>query len=252
MIDSIEVKLGTATDSSATIFVRPALAAGTEVDPEWRLAGVVRGPRCLYARTLPNEAALDDMGPDPAPLARARLIEPCYWTPDLPYLYDVALEVRHGDRVVAAAEQTVGFKRFGIDRGRFWLDTKPFVLRAWRRASEPVGAESGVAWNPLREARLALWSDTPSDALVAEASLHGVLVVSPTGGRTGDPALLHLPKEKYASVAPPVNVCLLGGERPAIAVRFRPDLTDAVAARAACEALQRDCAPNTDLAGYVV
>ncbi|TWT43314.1 hypothetical protein [Botrimarina hoheduenensis] len=261
LIERVDVRLGPATDSRATVYLTPRWAAGTDLGDNWRLHGELRGPRCLYAKTLASSFALRDRGPDPHPLASVEVLEPCFWTPDLPYLYDLRLEVYDGDRLIAEHGQTLGLKRWAVERGRFWLDGKPHVLRAWQRPAEAVARPTDILWGPLREARLALWCEAPTAALLAQASVQGVLVVvppidSPTvpfgEAAALAPAAVWLPAERVALVTPPVNSCLLCADLATIATRFDPALSAARAARAACERLQRDCAPFTNLAGYVV
>ncbi|MEO1498689.1 MAG: hypothetical protein AAFV43_16210 [Planctomycetota bacterium] len=248
MLAGLNITLGPATDSRATVYFYPRLAPGVDPAEGWRLAGVVRGPRCLYARTLPADATIADLGVDPRPLARAEVFEPCYWTPDLPYLYEIELRLLDGDRELDGMTATVGLKRFAIDRGRLWLDGSPHVLRAWNAPH----TDADVPWTDLRGHRVSLWRDEPTDTLLAQAAKHGVPVATPQANVGDQSAVLPLGDARVCFTDAPVNACLLGGAQ-AVVVR-RPDrsVADASAARAACERLQRDCAPFTDLAGYVV
>lgn len=247
MIERIEVILGQATDSHATVFVRPNLS---EFEPSWRLSGRLHGPRCLYARTLPADSPVEDQGSDPAPLAKIEVHEPCYWTPELPYLYELTLSVANGDREIASVNLLTGFKRFAVERARFWLNSRPHVLRAWRAPN--VDDPDSIVWGDFRQAQLSLWCDSPSEGLLQAADTNGVMVATTQARQHPSPALLVLSADSVCFTEAPVNACLLGGTEAVVTRRFDPRIGDCMAARAACEQLQRDCAPNTDLAGYVV
>lgn len=80
MIDGVTVRLSEATDSS----VRVTLVADDGVD----LAGAweLYGPTCEYARTLASTfrgRALDNGS------VQFLVTEPCYWSPAMPFLYEV-------------------------------------------------------------------------------------------------------------------------------------------------------------------
>lgn len=247
MLRSLQVTLGPATDSHATLFVRPPVEG---FEPGWHLAGFVHGPRCQYARTLPTEFRLEDLGADPTPLAKVEVSEPCYWTPELPYLYELNVSLRDDFHEVESVTVLTGLKRFAIDRGRFWLDRKPHVLRAWRAPG--VDDPESIRWNDFRQAHLSLWCDEPSDALLDAAAAYGVMVATDAEFEHPSPALTVLSRESVCFSDMPLNACLLGGEQAVVTRRHDARLADAATARAACEQLQRDCVPYTDLAGYVV
>src|SRR5689334_19006876 len=99
------------------------------------LAGYVRGPRCLLAETLPVSTSLVDLGAGPTLLARALIPDPCFWSPDLPAIYDVVVELRRGSETIATERREIGLRALGV-RGRcFYLDGKKWVLRGVLDAS---------------------------------------------------------------------------------------------------------------------
>lgn len=59
----------------------------------YRLAGDLRGPRCETAKTLQAQFQLIDQGREPQWHATALVLEPCYWSEELPMLYDLTLKV---------------------------------------------------------------------------------------------------------------------------------------------------------------
>ena len=82
MIDGVSVQLREATESS----VRVTLAASGDVDlsGEWELYG----PRCEYGRTLASTfrgRATEAGG------VEFLVTEPCYWSPAMPFLYELRL-----------------------------------------------------------------------------------------------------------------------------------------------------------------
>ena len=251
IIADVRTRLGPASESAATLYVEVPLSGDQPLGPAWRLTGVLRGPRSRYARTLPAVYPLHDLGREPTWLAEARVTEPCYWSPESPMLYDLAVELRNGDAVVARVEQTTGLVRRAWRDDAFWLDGRRRTLRAWRPAADAGGSPA-----QLREHDLALWWDapaSPSDELLADASEHGVLVAGEVEGgcwpcvlpvSAGDAVLVEH-TAAGAAFYPATGRATVAWRRDATA-------TDAASARRACERLQADCAPHTDLAGYVV
>ena len=81
--------LGRADEMRAEVHVRqPGLA------DDARLTGTLTGPLCATATTLPTTVRLAAAGwAGGVPAARAILTEPSYWTPELPNLYRLDLEV---------------------------------------------------------------------------------------------------------------------------------------------------------------
>ena len=62
------------------------------------LSGSIRGPFCRYASTLQSSASLVSRSHNGGLLAEAVLPDPCFWTPDLPHLYRVQVELAAGQR----------------------------------------------------------------------------------------------------------------------------------------------------------
>jgi hypothetical protein len=46
-----------------------------------RIEGLITGPYCAYARTLPATY--------PIRSGQVSIVDPCYWTPELPFLYQI-------------------------------------------------------------------------------------------------------------------------------------------------------------------
>ncbi len=134
----LDVFYGDLTANRAYVYARlprPADDAGLS------LGGFVRGPRCLQAETLPLTAKLVDLGPGPTLLARALVPEPCFWSPDLPAIYDVTVNLLRGEEVIATERREIGLRSFGVKGQNLMLDGKRWVLRG-------VTASSTVATLP--------------------------------------------------------------------------------------------------------
>lgn len=248
-IERVEVTLGEATESAATLYVRPVLASGAAIDPSWRLTGTLRGPRCRYAQTLASEFALRDLGREPRWLAAAAIVEPCYWSPDLPFLYDLEVTIDDGDRVIARHATTTGLQRLAPRGSSLFFNGRRFVLRAW--APPEITPE---LFDAARDEGLALWSDAGivESELLAEASARGVLLVTRDERGTAWPARVGIDAAWVTPFEELPDAIANALNRPIIVRRPEPSIRNATEARAAVERLQRDCAPHTDLAGYVV
>ncbi len=122
MIESLDITLSEASDMLARVVVRPRLKPMLE-GRSLRLAGFIRGPICDTSQTLPAEFTLVETPAseftsefteaDP-PEASATIVDPCYWTPDLPMMYAVTLQLIDdqqpaGQQVVAQRNETIGF-----------------------------------------------------------------------------------------------------------------------------------------------
>jgi hypothetical protein len=138
------------------------------------LTGLVRGPRCLHAQTLPAMFPMVDLGPGPTLLARTVVPEPTFWSPELPAIYDVTVNLQRGDELLASARFEIGLRSFGV-RGRdFVLAGKRWVLRGVMPSS--TTATLPRAWHDASAVFVASWSDLADDQL-AEASQFGALAV---------------------------------------------------------------------------
>jgi Glycosyl hydrolases family 2 len=112
MSDEIEIFVGDVNDVEARVFARfkgvdSELAPGEPVF----LKGTLRGPYCETARTLPADMTFRDLGPTQTGLAEAIVPDPCVWSTELPHLYEVDVEARQDDRLVARYQGMIGLRR---------------------------------------------------------------------------------------------------------------------------------------------
>ncbi len=64
-------------------------------------------------------------------MAAAIVPEPCFWTPDMPQIYQAIVELRQAGNVVARAERIVGMRTLGATGRKLFYDGKRWVLRRW-------------------------------------------------------------------------------------------------------------------------
>jgi hypothetical protein len=95
------------------------VAAGNETRDGDRvmLHGTIRGPFCEQTRTLPAEFKFRDLGPKHSGLAEVVISNPCTWSPELPHLYQVDVQARRGEKIVAEYHGQLGLKRSKVRRG---------------------------------------------------------------------------------------------------------------------------------------
>jgi hypothetical protein len=291
--EPISVEVRDATDSSALVILGCANAASAVA-----LGSELHGPTCAFARTLPSvvaaKVARDGHG------VEFLITEPCYWTPQLPFLYDLRLRTQAADGTICEVERALGLRRL-IAHGRdLRLNGERIVLRgAYCEQLEP---------SQLAEARAAetsLVAPYSAQKSFAAAGSMGVFLVADATAESMDlirilfelswrpaTALVLLHRDKIAAdqthaarrmnlllaqcfrpeesanqqdveaAADVIAVELAEGERPpawmarvakpVIAIRRGRVYADLSEARAACDRLQAELAPEFDLAGYFV
>jgi|GEM_PF-4595097 len=169
-LEQLEVFFGRATPAEARIYARiPAvgLPAGA------RLTGSVRGPKSAFSHTLSATIPLVDLGPGAARVAEAVVPEPCFWTPGMPYLYEVRVSLEVGGQAWAQSEQMLGIRPMGSSHRRLVLEGKPWILRTVEPSDFTI--ESLIPW---REAKASLVLSHPGDAECRAASEQGVGLVA--------------------------------------------------------------------------
>jgi len=98
--------LGRADDMRAEVWLRctPPAAGTAAIGPALVVSGILVGPECSTAATLPTTVSLVDQGAveGQPPLARGVCTEPGFWTPELPNLYRAEVTLRRGDEMPMA------------------------------------------------------------------------------------------------------------------------------------------------------
>ena len=137
------------------------------------IGGTVRGPRCLHAETLPTTVRLVDQGPGPTLLARALIPDPVFWSPDLPAIYDVTVNLSRGREIIAATTQQMGLRALGAEGRNLILEGKRFVLRGVSNSS--TNSKLPRDW---RAATAAYVTSQPGVEQLEEASQWGAWAVA--------------------------------------------------------------------------
>jgi hypothetical protein len=111
MPSQIEIFVRDVSDVEGRVFARyQAPDRGDDGGEPVALRGTLRGPYCEGTRTLPAEIAFRDLGPKDRGLAEAIVPDPCVWSPELPHLYQIDVEARQGDRLVAEYHGKIGLR----------------------------------------------------------------------------------------------------------------------------------------------
>ena len=103
--DGFEIVAGDVSDLEARVIVR---FGGAHV----QLRGLLRGPFCEKAHTLPADYPLVALsGADIGAVAEAVVTDPCSWSPELPHLYRVEVEALRNGEVIASYQGELGLRR---------------------------------------------------------------------------------------------------------------------------------------------
>ncbi len=109
-------------------------------------------------------------------LAEAIVPDPCFWTPELPFLYRAELNLQQDEQAASRHTQTIGIRRFG-NRGRtFYFDAKRFVLRGVNLNFDDEPTESRL--NYMRETWTAAVVAWPTPQLCELASRRGMMLIA--------------------------------------------------------------------------
>jgi hypothetical protein len=259
------------------------------------LRGTLDGPHCVHARTLPTLFRLHARRDPAGASAEVMIADPCYWTPALPFLYILVVELEMPDGTLVTVSQTLGLRRWHADGANVRLERRRFVLRG-----ATTSAKDAEQLAAARDGEAALVVRDPSDSFCQEASRIGVGLIADLRGVRRDlgsslrrfawqPAvMLGLVDDDAAMGLDTAPGLLLGrvvqagdsaasgdrpwasvlaaelaeGERPpawlatcgkpVMAIRPRVSHADFPAARAACDQMQAELAPEFNLAGYFV
>lgn len=155
------------TESSATVLVEGVAAGGGPP------TGAVRGPYCQYARTLPADFPLQALPPTDGrpPAAATVVVDPCYWTPDLPFEYELRLEGEDSPLRLA-------LRRWYAVGASFQLVGRRTVLRGAAVAPPNDDERLSRILTACRQTAAALAVTSPSESLLAQASQQGVAIVA--------------------------------------------------------------------------
>jgi hypothetical protein len=180
----LEIFFGDANDVEARVYARLPGAAPRDA---WEISGKLTGPECQFAKTLPATIGFIDRGTGAGLLAEAVAPDPCFWTPELPFLYRCTIEIRNAKYEVRneSVEQSdfesassftvdrwIGIRRLGRVGRSFHLDGKRWVARGVCRDRATI-----TDLNVAREAAAALHVPEADEEFCLEASRLGVPLI---------------------------------------------------------------------------
>lgn len=170
MIDKLTLRVGNCTHNDARVFLEPHNDSGIA-----ELKGFVRGPFCEFSKTLTADFPLRTVisAGLVTPSVESLVMEPCYWTPDLPFLYEFHLKLQMEDGSFENTLLKTGMKRMNCEDRNLRLQGKRIVLRGLR-CSSPDDLTLRLA----REHETALIVRNPSVLVLELASRLGVPLIA--------------------------------------------------------------------------
>jgi len=249
-VTNFSVFFGEATDAQARVYVEYT----ADVPTDATLSGTVTGPFCQYARTLPARLPLVAYPADKAGtlLSQSVVPDPCFWTPEMPFLYTVDIEVRRGDELHESDQRQFGIRPLGVRVRDLVFGGRRWVLRGVDKHSingDSISRDIRTASSLeqlLREchaARAALVVVEPDDEICELASRLGVLLVALVEGPLGD---VHNSLRRLARWSA-VGLAVLSDASAAATLDKRPALNLLVGQRIAA-AMPAPLAPWADVA----
>ncbi|MCC7085967.1 MAG: hypothetical protein IT427_13270 [Pirellulales bacterium] len=179
----LDVFLGAASPAEARIYARLDLSAD-EAAMGCRIAGRVIGPECAFSQTLPARVPMLDRSEGNRLLLESAVPDPCFWTPELPFLYRMQIDLRRDGDTIDKHERFVGIRRFGVRDRSLYFEGKRFVLRAVRLKLGISDYNSLFQEHAafLRETWTALVIPEPGEELCEIASRGGLLLLAQLSG----------------------------------------------------------------------
>jgi hypothetical protein len=170
MLNKLQVSLQSAFDSRAVLEL-----AGITPDAVPTFSAALYGPTCAYARTLPTHySAAAPLASGPGESRTEILLpDPCYWTPALPFLYDLDVRWRDPAGKEHQDRRTIGLRRLTARKASLYWEGQRIVLRGAR-----LKALKSEILPEARAAEVALIVPNPSDEHCNRADLHGIPLVA--------------------------------------------------------------------------
>lgn len=170
LLDSLQIFFGDASQAEARVY---ACLPSSGLPPGCELSGCVVGPTCEYAHTLPARVPFAARQGGQWLLAEAIVPDPCFWSDELPFLYQVKVELLQDGVVLDHAQSCLGIRPVGPRGKRLVQAGKNWVVR-------------GVHRDAVDEVSLERWRDTstamivagPDDQLCEQASRLGAWLIA--------------------------------------------------------------------------
>lgn len=182
MLDLIGLWLSNPQDAAVDLALRLSGKVEAAQDVA-EMAGRLYGPCCAHSRTLPTEFQLRPLesdqrqGVDPGRTLAARIVDPCYWSPRLPFLYQASIEWRDDDGRQYELRRSIGLRRLAVRGRNLYRDSRRVVLRGVR-----VDTLTPELIASARQHGLTLWSADPAEMACDLADEQGVELVADLRG----------------------------------------------------------------------
>jgi hypothetical protein len=160
--EDLHIRLLDATESRAVVEF-----AGVDAAPVKSLRASIFGPACIWARTLPSEFSNGDGR------AEVAIQEPCYWTPELPFLYELTVTWRDAVGAEQHLRRKIGLRQLEIRKSNLYWGGKRVVLRGVR-----VNELTAQTFHAARAAEMAVIATNPLQEYCDFADLHGVALIA--------------------------------------------------------------------------
>lgn len=159
-------RLKSALPFSAAVTLEPRNTAVGQI-----LGATIRGPFCRFANTLPANTRLK---PHDAITQRmsGEIMEPCYWTPELPFQYVAQIEWLDAGGARQQTELWLALKRFGARGQSLNMNGQRYVFRGMELDSS--SATMDCDWNELRHAHSGLIIPPQNTNLIKTATEQGI------------------------------------------------------------------------------
>ena len=106
--------------------------------PALRVAGWVNGPLCEYAETLRQRTSLKQESPSTESKAfrsQALILEPCFWEPEHPFCYELAIELYEGSEIRDRRRMLIVIRHLQVRGRQLLFNGKPYFVQGTRRSS---------------------------------------------------------------------------------------------------------------------
>jgi hypothetical protein len=221
--ERLEVFFGASDPAQARIYAQLQLPDALRFDEAGlRLNGRLIGPECEFAHTLPARIPIIHRDASQMTLlAEAIVPDPCFWTPELPFLYRAEIQLQRGDELLASWQRTVGIRRLGA-RGRFlFFEGKRFVLRGIFNDGERSNLETTLANQAefFRQTWTALVVPNPNSRFCQFSARRGILLVADLRDTVANDATSLTTIIQQLAQAPAVGVAVLPNDPSVAAIR---------------------------------
>ncbi len=170
LLDQLEVFYGDTNECVASVYARLMIATNAT---DYSLNGQIKGPNNAFGQTLSSTTSLSDLGPGLSVLAKASVPDPCFWSPESPALYELAVELRHGGQVVEATSREFGIRMFGRRDRDLFSNSRRWVCRGVLKR----GPQDFDDLSQYRENSMVIVREQPEDSLCKATSRQGVMLV---------------------------------------------------------------------------